>query len=100
MQARIQQDNESDKVFFARLHAQDKAELAYETLIQDLKAIEESTGFYLPDGNVDLENVASWLIIGTVDYWENIYRCAADAAGFRAEENGADINKLLGRNVF
>lgn len=100
MHAQLQQDNESDKAFYARLHAQDRAEQAYETLVQDLKAIEESTGFYLTDGNVDLENVDSTLVIGTIEYWNNMYRCAADAAGFRASEENSCINKLLGRNVF
>ena len=37
---------------------------------------------------------------GSLEFWQAMHRAAREAAGIRAEEAGADINKLVGRSIF
>jgi hypothetical protein len=37
---------------------------------------------------------------GSLEYWQAMNASASEAAGIRAEEAGADINKLVGRIVY
>lgn len=82
----------------------------YETLQAELEVIERSTKVYLADGNIDRENVcegksqddkvAIWSDYMREELWGELYKAAVDAAAFRAEDAGLDLNKLLGRNVY
>lgn len=74
----------------------------YENLISDLRLIEKSHKVYLADECVDRENVLEdkQVIDGSDEFWFNMYYAACFAAGCRAEENGLDINDLLGRIIF
>lgn len=71
-----------------------KTEQDYRALQAELQAIESRTGMYLADDNVDRENAQN------PDDWDELYYCATNAAGFRAESNGQDINLLIGRIIY
>lgn len=75
-----------------------KTEFDYKKLQDELHAIEEQTGMYLADSNVDFENVV--VDRDHLEFWDQAYFAACNAAGFRAEENGQNINALLGRQVY
>lgn len=82
------------------------ARLKYEQLHAELVAIEKRTGLYLADGNVDHENLpteiaALWQVNwAPQEYWVEMHRQACSAAGMRAEEQGQDINTLIGRVIY
>ena len=67
----------------------------YRNLQNELAVIEKATGFYLADENVDIENCE-----GQRDDYDRLYRAACMAAGQRAENEGADINALIGRAIY
>ena len=72
----------------------------YDALQQDLQALERSTGLYLADQCVDVENLPEGVTETSPRYWNEMYRAAASAAGQRAEEAGRDINAMLGRVIY
>ncbi len=72
--------------------------MTYAELIEKLQAIEAKTGLYLSDELVDLQN-AGYRADDEKDD-RVMFRVAADAAGFRAEEAGFDINELLGFTIY
>lgn len=82
----------------------------YESLQAELEVIERATKVYLADGSIDCENVcegktqeekqAIWSGHMSDDLWAEMYRAAVDAAAFRAEDAGLDLNKLIGRNIY
>lgn len=71
-----------------------KTEQDYQALQVELAAIEQHTGLYLADDNVDRENAQN------PNDWNEMYYCACMAAGQRAENAGQDINKLIGRIIY
>lgn len=73
---------------------------AYYALVEELKAIEETTGLYLTDENVDAENIDRGLVYESEEYYANMLICAKSAAGYRAEEAGRNINALIGRVIY
>lgn len=76
-------------------------QVRYESLIADLEKIEKASpvvGLYLTDSNIDAENAG--VSHDHPDFYELCYHSACAAAGFRAEEHGLDINKLLGRSIY
>jgi hypothetical protein len=75
-------------------------EAKYFSLIRELRAIEDRTGLYLSDGNVDRENVDPSLVPESDEFYANMMQCAMNAAGMRAEEAGFDINELIGRSIY
>jgi hypothetical protein len=81
-----------------------KTERDYDRLLADLQAIEKTLRgkdglpLYLADTNVDRENVS--IPESDPDYWPSLYAAAAMAAGFRAEEEGLNINDLLGYTIY
>jgi hypothetical protein len=78
----------------------------YYNLTKELEAIERKTGAYLTDENIDHENVnIAWGAGGTVsatdpEFWSCMYSAACQAAGARAEDEGLNINALLGRIIY
>lgn len=66
----------------------------YRELQAELQAIEQQTGLYLADDNVDRENAQN------PGDWNELYYCACMAAGMRAENVGQDINVLIGRTIY
>ncbi len=71
----------------------------YANLQAELAAIEKATGFYLADENVDRENCGERAGFRCEDY-DALYFAACSTAGERAEEEGADINDLIGRVIY
>jgi hypothetical protein len=71
-----------------------KTEQEYRALQTELAVIEQQTGLYLADDNVDRENAQN------PDDWDELYYCACMAAGMRAENAGQDINVLIGRTIY
>lgn len=72
----------------------------YYALLDDLKALENADRPYLTDEGVDRENVNPSLAEGSDEYFVEMYRQAASAAGYRAEDYGFNINQLLGRVIY
>lgn len=78
----------------------------YEALQAELAALERSTGKYLADESVDLENIpqhiAATYLNGSApdEFWDSMHYAACSAAGMRAEEAGLDLNKLMGRSIY
>jgi len=82
----------------------------YQNLQAELEVIERATKVYLADGNIDRENVcegktqeekeAIWSEYMSDELWGELYKAAVDAAAFRAEDAGLDLNKLIGRNIY
>ena len=68
--------------------------MTYAELTAKLVAIEKETGLYLSDTCVDLENATD----PTCD--RSLFAAAVNAAGQRAEDEGYDINVLLGAKVY
>lgn len=68
--------------------------MTYAELIAKLQAAEEATGLYLSDQLIDLQNAAN------PKDEASLFRAAATAAGFRAEEAGYDINDLIGVQIY
>ena len=68
--------------------------MTYSELIQKLRKIETETGIYLSDTSVDRENAPR----NASD--AELFEVAASAAGFRAEEAGLNINKLIGSTIY
>lgn len=68
--------------------------MTYAELINRLQAAEKTTGLYLSDECVDLQNA------GPNASDADLYQAALSAAACRAEEAGQDINKLLGVHVW
>ena len=93
----------------ATLRAECAAEKEYTALLCDLMAVEAAHRdyararghweLYLTDSDADHEN-SEHEVAGSVAYWNAMYRSAACSAGFRAEEYGLDINKLVGYGVY
>tara|TARA_Y100000401_G_C8170171_1_gene148764 strand:+ start:182 stop:436 length:255 start_codon:yes stop_codon:yes gene_type:complete len=78
----------------------------YYDLTKELEVIERKTGAYLTDENIDHQNVnIEWGCGGDVspndpEFWARMHSAACTAAGLRAEEEGLDINELMGRIIF
>jgi hypothetical protein len=72
----------------------------YYKLCDELVAIEKKTNLYLSDEGIDHENIPEGVKQGDDNYWQCMYDAACSAAGIRAEEEGYDINKLLGRDIY
>ena len=70
----------------------------YDALQAELAAIEQATGLYLADANVDRENVEG--DDRTNAFWSAMIGAAEQAAGMRAEAAGENINKLIGRVIY
>jgi len=68
--------------------------MTYSELIAKLREIEAKTGVYLSDTSVDRENAPR----NASD--AELFEVAASAAGFRAEEAGLNINKLIGSTIY
>lgn len=92
-------EREKDRKHFAELSA---AKKKYQQLVDDLSKVEEKTGLYLTDTNVDHENVQDGDNTDqeTVEYWNDMYRTACSTAGMAAENAGQNINDLLGRKIY
>lgn len=55
----------------------------------------------LVDLQSDMENAFdAGLTQECPDFWDFMYRSAASAAGFRGEEKGLDVNKLIGKVIY
>ncbi len=86
------------------------AKAKYEALQAELEVIERATRVYLADGSIDCQNVcegkspeeklAIWSGYMSDELWAEMYKAAVDAAAFRAEDAGLDLNKLIGRNIY
>ncbi|GAA5666025.1 hypothetical protein Brsp07_04534 [Brucella sp. NBRC 14130] len=73
----------------------------YDELIAALARIEKTTGLYLTDTNVDIENVTDGGVNESdPEYWSHMYSAACMAAGLRAEEAKQDINALIGYIIY
>lgn len=77
-----------------------KTEADYRELTNELRAIEIEKGLYLADECVDRENVCGSYSEADGGFWTAMYSAAVDAAGFRAEDAGHDVNALLGRHIY
>jgi len=75
------------------------AEQEYELLSLALLQIEKRTGFYLHDEIVDAENSAEFEY-GSDAFWTAMVASLKMAAGMRAEEDGENINTLIGRTIY
>jgi len=75
-----------------------QAKTAYYALIAEIDAA-NTDNLYLTDETVDHEN-SCHEAEGSLEFWQAMHRAAREAAGIRAEEAGADINKLVGRSIF
>jgi hypothetical protein len=64
-----------------------------------LEAEIEALGLDLWDENCDAEN-STHEVYGSDAFWGAMYQSATMAAGQRAEDQGLNINKLLGRVVY
>ena len=74
---------------------------AYYALCAELADIEARTGLYLADENVDAENtIDAGLSYGSEAFWEMMIANAAMNAGARAENEGQNINELIGRVIY
>jgi len=82
----------------------DEPQLRYEALTRELEAIERriqsetGTRPYLTDESIDAENAG--VARDHPEFWARCYSHACAAAGMRAEEEGFDINALIGRNIY
>lgn len=74
------------------------AEQRYYALQDELQAIEEKTGLYLADMNIDAENAG--VSRDDPSFFDQCYFAACMAAGMRAEEAGADLTALIGREIY
>ena len=75
----------------------------YQALQRDLRAVEARTGLYLADECIDRQNLSFMFPNGedeSEECYAALYRAAVDAAGFRAEDAGENINELLGRCIY
>lgn len=82
----------------------------YNRLVRDLKAVEdrieaaqpEIIVAYLSDVGVDHENTrdSGFKDPNADEYWDMMYRQAANAAGTRAQELRIDINAELGYVIY
>ena len=72
---------------------------AYYALQDELIEIEQATGLYLADTNIDQEDVHP-LREGDQGFWDKMLFTAKFSAGIRAEEAGMDINVLIGRVIY
>ena len=73
----------------------------YNTLLEELEAIEKKTGLYLSDEMVDRENVSDAGFVEESDgFWAAMFNSACGSAGMRAEEAGRSINELIGRTIY
>ena len=68
--------------------------MTYAELTAKLVAIEKETGLYLSDTCVDVQNAGH----NATD--AKLFAVAANAAGIRAEEEGLDINVLVGAIIY
>jgi hypothetical protein len=86
----------------AEYTAMTAAKQRYQQLISDIQRVEKETNLYLSDTNVDIQNTEDGGITdqNTKEFWEGMYDSACQSAGYRAENDGADINKLLGYNIY
>jgi len=72
-----------------------EARAAYDRFIAEVSAINPNW----VDETADQENSMEkdW---GTLEFWELMLASAKMAAGMRAEDDGLNLNKLLGRSVY
>lgn len=73
-------------------------EIRYYALQDELRALEEKTGLYLADMNIDAENAG--VPREDPSFFDQCYFAACMAAGMRAEEAGADLTALIGRDIY
>jgi len=74
---------------------------AYAAFATELAALEQRTGLYLADENVDAENaIEAGAEYGSDEFWAIMFDNAQMNAGIRAEAAGHDINALIGRTVY
>ena len=82
------------------------AEAAYWALLAEIEAAwavvcatDTDVTSYITDECVDSENAES-AVYESLAYWQLMCASAASAAGSRAEEQGYNINKILGRSIY
>jgi len=95
-----------DAAELAQWNAKRAAESAYYALVKEIElawavvcATDSEVTSYITDPCVDSENAES-AVYESLTYWQLMYASAASAAGFRAEEAGYDINKVIGRSIY
>lgn len=88
-----------EKAFLQACREEDEAKKIYLALIEELEALEESTGLYLVDVCVAGEDVLP-LREGHVGYWSAMLSTTKMSAGIRASEAGTNINALIGRVIY
>ena len=76
-----------------------EAKAEYEAFARRLEEIERATGAYLHDPMIDGENAADH-DEGTKVYWWAMIASAQDAAYYRAQEAGFDINDYFDHPIF
>ena len=81
------------------------AKAAYWALLAEIEAAwavvcatDTDVTSYITDECVDSENAES-AVYESSAYWQLMYASAANSAGSRAEEQGYNINKILGRSI-
>ena len=83
--------------------AKAEAEAAYYALVAEIDAAWAAATNHdcvnpITDACVDSENAES-AVYESLAYWQLMCASAASAAGSRAEEQGYNINKILGRSI-
>lgn len=83
----------------------------YKNLVNDLTAAEISIAkklgksplfVYITDEGVDRENTedSGYTDVNDPEYWDMMIGQCKNAAGFRAQELGFDINEIVGRVIY
>ena len=82
------------------------AKAAYYALLAEIDAVwavvctaDTDVTSYITDECVDSETAES-AVYESLEYWQLMCASAANAAGSRAEEQGYNINKILGRSIY
>ena len=73
---------------------------AYNALREELEAIGVAHGIFLTDEIVDHENTYEAFSRDEEGYWGQMIRAMTMQAGQCAENEGLNINKLLGRVIY
>lgn len=81
--------------------AKQAAKEAYWALLAEIEAAWDAATKlgYITDACVDSQNSESE-VYDSYSYWKLMYASAVLAVGFRAEEAGYNINKILGRSIY
>lgn len=78
-----------------------KTKKDYYELKAEIDAIaKQHDNAYLTDEGVDAENCLPLSWDDGDEFWSRMYESLCLSAGFRAEELGLDLNKLLGRSIY